>query len=508
MSDDKAKELIRDGVKIRRGPYPEFTWTAVLVGWGIGLLIAISIGYAALILGFSIEGSELAAILGWGILRGLMRRTSIVENNINQTIASAVNGASSGIMFSVPALFILSQSDGFESVAKFNIPLMILACITGCILGLAFVIPLRKQMIDFDRLAYPGGIAVATILKSPGAGVRKAMLLLGGAVLSGVANFLVLTVLKTEDWHAGVQFGIPAMLNITLFLSVMTIGVGFLSGKGGFWFGAGGFICYWILAPLLGAFGDSSTYQLVDPPVRSKIVMEDNQKAIKKTIKELRKFDESSAAAIIAATGYDPNAVGDKANNAKGSADSTDADHGQDRKAMLTDLLDTNRAQAIFDTAKDLWKKGKAASDEKTRNEFLKASKTLITKTKANQILDASKLLTEVDDALVADLRAATTSKRLLDIIESSSLDGKQKATLDSASGASLLYNGSPDALRLKLFRPTGIGMLIGAAIGGIIAALPLILTLFVPCIRPANKNQPKERFKTTKCRSACCIWQ
>ena len=78
------------GIQIKKGPYPELTWTAVLVGWAIGALITISIAYAALVLGFSIEGSELAAILGWGVLRGLMRRTSIVENNINQTIASAV----------------------------------------------------------------------------------------------------------------------------------------------------------------------------------------------------------------------------------------------------------------------------------------------------------------------------------------------------------------------------------------------------------------------------------
>ena len=98
-----------DGTIIRTGPYPELTWTAVIVGWMIGALIAVSIAYAALILGFSIEGSELAAILGWGVLRGVMRRTSILENNINQTVASAVNGASSGIMFTVPALFILAQ---------------------------------------------------------------------------------------------------------------------------------------------------------------------------------------------------------------------------------------------------------------------------------------------------------------------------------------------------------------------------------------------------------------
>lgn len=256
-----------DAITVRRGPYPEFTWTAVFVGWAIGGLIAISIGYAALILGFAIEGSELAAILGWGLLRGVMRRTSIVENNINQTIASAVNGASSGIMFSVPALFILSRTEGFESVANFNTPLMILACITGCVLGLAFVIPLRKQMIDFDRLAYPGGIAVATILKSPGAGVRKAVLLLTGALISGVAHFLVLAFMgEDHDWHAGSQFGLPAMLNISLYLSVMTIGVGYLSGKGGFWFGCGGFICYFLLSPLLSQFGSEGVAATVSAP--------------------------------------------------------------------------------------------------------------------------------------------------------------------------------------------------------------------------------------------------
>ena len=102
MSKDGGERIIRTG------PYPELTWSALLVGYGLGILIAISIGYASLILGFSIEGSEVAAILGFGILRGIMGRSSIVENNINQTIASAVNGASAGLMFTVPALFILT----------------------------------------------------------------------------------------------------------------------------------------------------------------------------------------------------------------------------------------------------------------------------------------------------------------------------------------------------------------------------------------------------------------
>ena len=266
MSENEVE--IRNGEIIRRGPYPEFTWTAVLVGWGIGALIAFSISYAALKLGFSIEGSELAAILGWGILRGLMGRTSILENNINQTIASAVNGASSGIMFSVPALFILSKKPGLETVADFNIPLMLFACIAGAFIGLAFVIPLRKQMIDFQRLPYPGGIAVATILKSPGAGIRKAYLLFGAAIVSGIAHILMTNFGAVEhvQYDLGALLDLPPRYNLVVFGSLMTVGVGFLSGKGGFWFGAGGFICYWFLSPLLATFGAPDIQAMVELP--------------------------------------------------------------------------------------------------------------------------------------------------------------------------------------------------------------------------------------------------
>jgi len=237
---------------IHTGPYPELTLTAVLVGYGLGILIAISIGYASLILGFSIEGSELAAILGFGILRGIMRRSSIIENNINQTIASAVNGASAGLMFTVPALFILGQTN-------FNVVLMVFACIAGGILGIAFIIPLRKQMIDFERLTYPGGVAVATILKSPGAGVHKAILLLSGMAISGIVYFFsqymsqIRHLSGFEYWNLGELIGMPEYMNGIWYISLMTVGVGFISGKGGFYFIVGGFVCYWILAPILAA---------------------------------------------------------------------------------------------------------------------------------------------------------------------------------------------------------------------------------------------------------------
>lgn len=252
-------------VPLRHGPYPELSWPAVIVGWFLGVVIAISIGYAALILGFSIEGSELAAILGFGILRGMLRRRSLVENNVAQTVASAVNGASSGMMFSVPAIFILGYGDQFDPV------LLTFGCIAGAFLGIAFIIPLRKQMIDFERLTYPGGVAVATILKSPGAGIRKAQLLVGAALLSGLVH-AASQLLGVSDWELGAQLGLPAYLNATWYLSLLTIGTGFIAGRGGVAFIIGGFVVYWFIAPMLAATGQlpvdpASGVAVTDPGV-------------------------------------------------------------------------------------------------------------------------------------------------------------------------------------------------------------------------------------------------
>lgn len=273
---------------IRRGPYPELTLTSVLVGYALGVLITISMGYACLILGFSHEGSELAAILGFGVLRGILRRNSIIENNISQTVASSVNGASAGVMFSVPALFILGETD-------FNPYLLAFACIAGGVLGIAFIIPLRKQMIDFERLTYPGGVAVATVLKSPGAGIQKAKLLIMGVALSATLYFtqkilnqwdlpdamwtwashdldgllaylkpqcgimsrpiMALGYVRHEQLHVGSILGLPGYLNAVWFISLLTVGIGFIAGKGGLCFVIGGYACYWVLAPILAKMG-------------------------------------------------------------------------------------------------------------------------------------------------------------------------------------------------------------------------------------------------------------
>ncbi len=144
-------------------------------------------------------------------------------------------------------MFILNQTD-------FSPLLMVAACIAGSFLGVAFIIPLRKQMIDFERLTFPGGVAVATVLKSPGAGVHKAVLLLIGIGLSATVS-IVSHVTKFEDLPLGRHLGMPAYMNGIWFVSLLTIGVGFIAGRGGVAFIIGGFVCYWILGPILAGMG-------------------------------------------------------------------------------------------------------------------------------------------------------------------------------------------------------------------------------------------------------------
>lgn len=128
-------------------------------------------------------------------------------------------------------------------------PLVVLACIAGGVLGIAFIIPLRKQMIDFDSLAYPGGIATAVIIKAPGAGIRKAQLLIGAALVSAIAHFISLSS-GVENWDLGAMIGMPEYMNGIWYLSLLTIGVAYLAGKGGLLFVIGGYVCYWFLAPV------------------------------------------------------------------------------------------------------------------------------------------------------------------------------------------------------------------------------------------------------------------
>jgi len=227
-------------------PYRELTAASVIVGVLIGIVMTAAFVYIGLKLGFTLPGSTVAAILGFAVLRGVMRKGSIIENNINQTVASGVNNASSGIVFTLPALFLLSATD--TSITVEPLP-AILAAIGGSFLGVAVIIPLRKQMIEFERLRFPSGIAVASLLKSPGAGAQQAKLLIGGALLATgihvLANFHILP----HEIDLGGPIGLPIYFPLAVYVSFASVGAGLLSGKGGLPFVLGGVLAWWVISP-------------------------------------------------------------------------------------------------------------------------------------------------------------------------------------------------------------------------------------------------------------------
>ncbi|MEM8835124.1 MAG: OPT/YSL family transporter [Planctomycetota bacterium] len=166
-----------------RKKYREVTIEALVFGVIVGAVMNAAITYAGLKIGFTIVGSAIAAVLGFGVLRGILRKGTILETNIAQTVASAVNTPNSGVIFTVPVLLLLGYSLSFGEV---NFWLITLACVAGAILGGAFIVPLRKQMLDIERLRFPSATAVAAILKSPGAGPKKSIVLVIGILLSAL----------------------------------------------------------------------------------------------------------------------------------------------------------------------------------------------------------------------------------------------------------------------------------------------------------------------------------
>jgi uncharacterized oligopeptide transporter (OPT) family protein len=172
----------------RGGTYREVTLAAILFGVIFGGIMNAAITYAGLKIGFTLGGSAIAAVLGFGVLRGILRRGSILENNIGQTIASAVNTTNAGIIFTVPVLLLLANGKAL-SFSDPDFWWITLAGMAGALLGCVFIVPLRKQMLDIERLRFPSAVAVAAILKSPGAGTAKSVVL-GVGALVGALVFL------------------------------------------------------------------------------------------------------------------------------------------------------------------------------------------------------------------------------------------------------------------------------------------------------------------------------
>ena len=153
---------------------PELTVTSVIIGILLAVLFGGANAYLGLRVGMTVSASIPAAVISMGIIRFILRRDSILENNMVQTIGSAGESVAAGAIFTLPALFMWAQEGGTSMPSLIEIALIALI---GGFLGVLFMIPLRSALIvqEHGVLPYPEGQACAEVLvagEEGGAGWR------------------------------------------------------------------------------------------------------------------------------------------------------------------------------------------------------------------------------------------------------------------------------------------------------------------------------------------------
>ena len=142
---------------------PEFTTTSIILGIILAIVFGGANAYLGLRVGMTVSASIPAAVISMGIIRKILRKDSILENNMVQTIGSAGESVAAGAIFTLPALFLWASEWGTSAPSLIEIA--VIAFIGGA-LGILFMVPLRKALIvqEHGTLPYPEGKACAEVL--------------------------------------------------------------------------------------------------------------------------------------------------------------------------------------------------------------------------------------------------------------------------------------------------------------------------------------------------------
>jgi putative OPT family oligopeptide transporter len=203
----------------------EFTIKATILGILIGLVMTAANIYLGLKAGMTIGASIPAAVLSMGILRGVLRRGTILENNIVQSIASAGESLAAGIIFTVPALVIAGVWETFNLVQ-----ITIIALLGGTI-GVLMMIPLRRSLIvDNQDLIYPEGVACAEVLEAGEKGGRGFLYVFQGLGLGALFKFLASGFGLVKGTLEGAIGAGKSILYFGSDMSAALMGVGYIVG--------------------------------------------------------------------------------------------------------------------------------------------------------------------------------------------------------------------------------------------------------------------------------------
>lgn len=233
----------------------EFTVKAVVIGVLFGLLFGASTVYLGLRAGLTVSASIPIAVLAISVLKKLGGST-ILENNIVQTIGSAGESVAGGVVFTIPALIFLTP----DGPAYFNYYQISMLAFAGGILGVLMMVPLRRALIvkEHGVLPYPEGAACADVLIAGERGGKLAAMVFGGVGVGALWKALswVFNIFLTElDYSTPRSSQFPnATLNVDI--SPEYMGVGYVIGPriAGTMF-AGGVLSWLVLLPLLSILG-------------------------------------------------------------------------------------------------------------------------------------------------------------------------------------------------------------------------------------------------------------
>ncbi len=251
-----------------RAPAPEsnlaeFTLKAVVSGVLLGVVFGAANAYLGLKVGLTVSASIPAAVMTVAVFRALRLRGTLLEANLSQTIGSASTALSTGMIFTVPALFLWGMTPPYLQVVAL--------CFCGGVLGIAAMIPLRRLLIvrEHDTLPYPEGTACAEVLRATAGGGGGAAWIFRGMLLGALIKLLLAAFfLVPSEIGADV---LPAYLpkaRVALEIAPALLGVGFILGfrQSGVCV-AGGIIAALVLVPLIAHFGSG----LVQPLAPEKV---------------------------------------------------------------------------------------------------------------------------------------------------------------------------------------------------------------------------------------------
>lgn len=236
---------------------PEFTVTAVIMGAILAIVFGAANAYLGLRVGMTVSASIPAAVISMGVIRFILKRDSILENNLVQTIGSAGESLAAGTIFTLPAMFLWANEGVMD---KPSILMIAVTSAIGGILGVLFMVPLRNALIvkEHATLPYPEGKACAEVLLAGEESKESAAPVFVGLGLSAAIKF-VLDGLKVIPGEIAMKFkGYQGEVGVQVYPAVFS--VGYICGpKVSSYLFAGGLVSWMIFIPLIVLFGGDST---------------------------------------------------------------------------------------------------------------------------------------------------------------------------------------------------------------------------------------------------------